>query len=179
MRGRRAVFAVACLLAVTACGDDEPATPGGVERPTTTSTTSPPDGSSTTAAPAPAPPPAEGAVEVRAEVPTRIAAGPHTWQFQLTNVSDAPVMLTFPTAQRGDAVIQDDDAASVHRWSRDRFFTQQVHEVALAPGETETIELADDLTGVEPGYYRVVLSPAVVGEVEPLDRSIRIVAPGT
>ena len=176
MKARRVAFAFACVLAVTACGDDEPTAPGGAERPTTTRA---PDGSSTTAAAAPTPPPADGALELDAEVPTRIAAGPHTWQFEVTNVTDAPVTLTFPTAQRGEAEIEGDDGTSVHRWSQDRFFTQQVHEVALAPGESEMIELADDLTGVEPGYYRVVLSPALVGDVEPIERSIRIVEPGT
>ena len=174
MSARRAVVALACAVALMGCGDDDRA-----REETARSTTTAPDATSSTAGPAPAPAPPDGALELSAEIPTRIPAGPHSWQFQVTNETDVPVTLTFPTAQRGDAVIEDDDGASVHRWSEDRFFTQQVHEVPLAPGQSETIQLEDDLTGVEPGYYRVVLSPALLGEVDPLERSIRIVEPGT
>jgi hypothetical protein len=178
MRIGHVVVAAAFLVAMTSCGDDDPPAP---EATGETGTSSVPEGptTTTTTPPAPAAAPPDGALELSAEVPTRIPAALHTWQFAVTNTTEAPVTLTFPTAQRGDAVIEGDDGTSVHRWSADRFFTQQVHEVALAPGQSETIELADDLTGVEPGYYRVVLAPAVLGEIDPIDRSIRIVEPGT
>lgn len=176
--GLLAVVAVVGALVVTACGGDggEAKATSGVERSTTSS--SAPEADPVTTSSLPAPPP-EGALEVTAEVPTRIPAGPHTWQFEITNVTDAPLTLVFPTAQRGDAVVEGDDGTAVHRWSEDRFFAQQVQEISLAAGQSETIELGDDLSGVEPGYYRVVLAPALLGEVDPLDRSIRIVEPGT
>ena len=178
MRLRLVLAAAALLLA--ACGDDDEtdasdpiettSAPDDVPEPTTTMTSPPPT---------PPPPPPADAIALDADIPTRIPAGPRLWQFQVTNTTDAPLVLTFPTAQRGEAVIERDDGTVVHRWSTGRFFTQQVHEVPLAPGQSETIELADDLSGVEPGYYRLLLEPTTTTEIEPITRSIRIVAPGT
>ena len=180
----RPLLAAIALLAMTSCGDDTPGdgapeTTGAVDTSDGPASTESTPTTGTSAPPPPAPPAPADALDLGGEIPTRIPAGPHTWQFQVTNVSDAPVVLTFPTAQRGEAVIERDDGTVVHRWSDGRFFTQQIHEVPLAPGAAETIELGDDLSGVEPGFYRLLVDAAVVTDLEPLSRSIRIVAPGT
>lgn len=180
----RSLVAALALVLMTSCGDDDPGdaasdTTGPAETTAPTSSVPPPSTTATSAPPSPRPAPPPEALDLTAEVPTRVPAGPHSWQFAVTNRSDAPVVLTFPTAQRGEAVIERDDGTVVHRWSNDRFFTQQVHEVPLAPGQTEVIDLADDLSGVEPGFYRLLLEPAIATDLEPLSRSIRVVPPGT
>lgn len=178
MTARRTVAAAVLIAVVFAgCSEDEEPLPTGADPPSTTTTTAEP----TTVAPeetTPSPP-AEGAVEVAADVSSRIPAGPHTWQLDVTNVSDAPVQLTFPTSQMGEAILSTEDDAVVHRWSDGRFFTQQVIEITLAPGETQAIELADDLSGVEPGFYEVSLQPSSVTPPAPVTASVRIVEPET
>lgn len=56
---------------------------------------------------------------------------------QVTNPSDQPVELTFPTGQSFDFVVQR-DGRELWRWSADRMFTQAMRSTTLAPGETVT-----------------------------------------
>lgn len=155
-----------------ACGDDE----SGLETDRAV-TTSAPDRSATTAlADAPAPTRVGEALDAALAGENRVPAGPHTWMVEVTNTSEQDVVVTFPTSQPGDAVLLRDDEV-VHRWSADRFFQQQVVEVPLAAGASETFELEDDLSAVEPGFYDVTITVAVVGPPEPVTRNIRVVSP--
>lgn len=163
--------AVVLALLAGACGDDDEPEPSGASE--TTVTTS----ASTTTVPDTPPAPAAGAVELAADVEARVPAGPVTWTLEVTNVTDAPVTITFPTAQVADAIVRRDDAV-VRRWSDGRFFTQQVQQVTLAPGETRPFEIADDLTGLEPGSYSLELRLTVVAPPEPVTERIRVVEPG-
>lgn len=115
-------------------------------------------------------------VELDADLPRSVAAGPVTWEFTVTNTTEAPVTLTFPTGQPGDVVLATavDPDTAVHRWSDGRFFDQAVREVTLDAGASEPVALPDDLTGVEPGTYEIVLSVAVVGPPEPVETTIRV-----
>lgn len=173
MTGRRlAVLAALGLLAAGACGsDDDPLVAEGA-----VTTTADPSVSTTALADLPAPSAATDVLDIALVSDSPVVAGPHVWTVELRNGSDGPVVVTFPTSQRGDVVLSSGGEV-VHRWSEDRFFRQQVSEVALEPGGVERIELEDDLSAVEPGFYEARVSVAVVGAPEPVTDSVRIVSP--
>ncbi len=169
----RRLVALGLLVVVAACGEDG----SGLESGSGLSTTDAPGPTTTALADVPAPIDVGGALDVELAEGNEVPAGPHTWVIEVTNISDAPVVVTFPTAQRGDAVVAREDDV-VHRWSDERFFEQQVSAVSLDPDATESFELSDDLSSIEPGFYFVTVSVAVVGPPESVTRSIRVVTPG-
>lgn len=57
---------------------------------------------------------------------------------QVTNTTDAPVALTFPSGQTYDFVVYDGSGREVWWWSAEQMFTQAVREETVAPGETRT-----------------------------------------
>jgi hypothetical protein len=61
------------------------------------------------------------------------------FSLQVTNASQQPVRLTFPTAQLFEFVVED-DGQELWRWSAERMFAQAVHEVTLAAGETRAFD---------------------------------------
>ncbi len=161
----------AVLVAVAACTADDP----GLE--TDGAHTAATDPGSTTTALADVPPPtaAGAAFEIELVGETSVPAGLHTWHIELTNTTDTPVMVTFPTSQQADVVLSQQGTVA-HRWSNERFFRQQVTELAIAAGATESFELADDLRMVEPGFYEVTVRVAVVGPPDPVTENIRVVS---
>lgn len=169
----RVIVAAACILLVFAgCGrDDDP-----LVSEDAVTTTVDPSVSTTALADLPAPSTPSEALEVVLVSDSRVTAGPHVWTIELRNVSDAAIVVTFPTSQRGDVVLSEGSEV-VHRWSAERFFQQQVSEVSIAPGESETVELDDDLSAVDPGFYGVEISAAVVGAPPPVSDSVRVVSP--
>lgn len=173
---RTVVALVLLALVLAACGDDDTETTASSTSSSaepTSSTTS-----STTSTPrSTEPEPAAGVVELSAEVPSSVEAGPVAWELDVTNASGGDIVLTFPTAQPGDAVLLDGDRV-VHRWSDGRFFAQVIQEKRLAAGESFTIQLEDDLSSVEPGTYTLQLSLAVVGPPEPVEQTVRVVRAG-
>jgi hypothetical protein len=54
---------------------------------------------------------------------------------RVTNASESPVTLTYPTGQTYDFVVQD-GGAEVWRWSSDMMFTQAIRTETVAAGET-------------------------------------------
>ncbi len=52
------------------------------------------------------------------------------------NAGDAPVVFTFPSAQRHEFRITGESGEEVWRWSEDRMFTQALVTDTLEPGET-------------------------------------------
>lgn len=66
-----------------------------------------------------------------------VRTGPDSVQFtyQVTNVSDQPVTLTFPSAQRFDVRVTQ-DGREIWRWSADRMFAQMLGEERLDADET-------------------------------------------
>ena len=163
------------LLVVAGCGEDDsdtgPATSSSTSSTETIGGTSSSSSSSTSTPDEPQP--AADLVELRADVPATVDPGPVVWELTTTNTADQPIMLTFPTAQPGDATLLTGDQV-VHRWSDGRFFAQVIQEKQLAAGESFTIQLEDDLAGVDPGAYTLRLSLAVVGPPEPLEQRIRV-----
>jgi len=54
---------------------------------------------------------------------------------RVTNATESPVALTFPTGQSYDFVVHD-GGEEVWRWSADRMFTQAIRMESMAAGET-------------------------------------------
>ncbi len=164
------------LLAVAGCGDDDsdavPTTSSSSSSATETTGGTSTTSASSTSTPG-EPQPAAEAVALSADVPATVDPGPVVWELTTTNTTDQPITLTFPTAQPGDATLLAGDQV-VHRWSDGRFFAQVIQEKQLAAGESFTIQLEDDLSGVDPGSYTLRLSLAVVGPPEPLERPVRV-----
>jgi hypothetical protein len=169
----RLVAGVVIVAAVAACGSDD----ASLDTDRAATTTAPERSPTTSLADAPPPARVGEALDAQLLGEDRVPAGPHTWMIELTNTSDQDVVVTFPTSQRGDVVIEREGEV-VHRWSSDRFFTQEVTEVPLAAGASEVLTLEDDLSAVEPGFYDAIVTVSVVGPPEPLTRSIRVVSPG-
>lgn len=59
------------------------------------------------------------------------------FSLRVTNATDAPLPLTFPTGQSFDFVVER-EGREVWRWSEDMMFTQAIREETLAPGETRS-----------------------------------------
>ena len=168
---RIAPVLLVAVVVVAGCGDDGDTEPPGASQTVVTTPT-------TTAAPAVAlPSPAAEVLEIDADVASRIEAGPVTWSITATNVTDEEVAVTFATSQVADALVEARDGTVAHRWSDGRFFTPQTQTVTFAAGEERVFEVVDDLSGLEPGSYRLVLALAVVEPPEPFTKSIRVVAP--
>lgn len=58
----------------------------------------------------------------------------------VTNAGEAPVVFTFPSAQRHDFRILAESGEEVWRWSADLMFTQALVTDTLQPGETWRLE---------------------------------------
>lgn len=58
----------------------------------------------------------------------------------VTNAGDAPVVFTFPSAQRHEFRIATESGEEVWRWSEGRMFTQALVTDTLEPGETWRVE---------------------------------------
>jgi hypothetical protein len=57
------------------------------------------------------------------------------FSLRATNVTDAPIPLTFPTGQSFDFIVES-AGRQVWRWSDEMMFTQAIRQEVLAPGET-------------------------------------------
>lgn len=118
---------------------------------------------------------AEGeALALAAEVPDELVSGePVTWRLAVTNRSDEPVVLTFPTGQQGEVVLRDGSGEEVLRWSEGMMFTQAVSEIPLAPESSVTFDLPGDLD-VEPGTYELEASVPSDPAPAPVTREVTV-----
>lgn len=65
---------------------------------------------------------------------------PIVLRLEVTNGTDAPLLLEFSTAQRYDFVMDGAEGGTAWRWSADKAFIQVLGEEQLAPGESLTYE---------------------------------------
>jgi hypothetical protein len=70
----------------------------------------------------------------------RVGADGVTLVLNLTNGSAETVALGFPSAQRYDFSVLDDEGGTAWTWSADKLFAQVVGEERLAPGQTVRYE---------------------------------------
>jgi hypothetical protein len=93
---------------------------------------------------------------------------------RVTNASEQPVALTFPSAQTHDFVVRQ-RGAELWRWSADRMFAAVITSRLLAPGETaEFIERWAPPGGVT---GEIEVEASVVSADHPLRRSASIRLP--
>lgn len=60
-----------------------------------------------------------------------------TFNLQVTNVTDAPIELLFPSGQSADFVVRR-DGVEIWRWSDGQMFTQAIRQTIVAPGESRS-----------------------------------------
>lgn len=60
--------------------------------------------------------------------------------FHVTNTSDDPLELTFPTSQRHDLIVTTPSGAEVWRWSEGMAFLQAISHATLEPGDSWDME---------------------------------------
>lgn len=83
-----------------------------------------------------------------------MGGGPVWWVFDVTNLTSAPLPITFPTGQMGEVVLSR-EGAELYRWSDGRSFIQAMTVDALQPGVARAIVLNDQVA-LTPGVYDVV-----------------------
>ena len=81
------------------------------------------------------------------------AGDPVWWAFDVTNLSQRPLDLTFSSGQRGEVALSQ-DGVERYRWSAGKAFTQAIETVTLQPGKALSVVLNDTLQ-VEPGDYEL------------------------
>lgn len=92
------------------------------------------------------------------------AQGGVVWLIDVTNLTDAPLVLQFRDGQSADVVLTDESGTEVYRWSADMSFTDALWDQTIEPGATWSIQLRDDVN-VPPGRY--LASATVTAENAP------------
>ncbi|MDW7673633.1 MAG: BsuPI-related putative proteinase inhibitor [Bacillota bacterium] len=96
-----------------------------------------------------------------------------------TNISDRPVTLTYPTAQRFDFYVRRGRTGPIiWQWSADRVFAQVVEQVVIQPGQSQVFRAVwdqntNDGFHVGPGVY-TILGENVAEELRGRLISVRI-----
>ena len=111
------------------------------------------------AAPA-GPPPAHGdeatmprvSARLRGDKPAYAPGEPITLTLRVGNETDAPIVLTFRTAQRFDVVVSDAAGRDVWRWATGRMFAQAMGRETIPPSGA-LVYTARIETKLAPGAY--------------------------
>ena len=74
---------------------------------------------------------------------------------RLINDASKPISLSFPTAQRFDLLVQNQQGREVWRWSAGRFFAQMLGEEVLKPSGGELLYQAKVESKFPQGVYTV------------------------
>lgn len=67
-------------------------------------------------------------------IEVEVGAGTVRFVLHLTNSTNQPIRLEFPSSQRYDFVVRTPDGAEVWRWSADQMFAQMLSEESIPPG---------------------------------------------
>ncbi len=92
------------------------------------------------------------------------AQGGVVWLLDVTNLTEAPLVLHFRDGQSADVVLSDESGTEVYRWSADMGFTDALWDQTIEPGTTWSIQLRDELN-IAPGRY--LASATVTAENAP------------
>lgn len=74
------------------------------------------------------------------------------WLIDVTNLTEAPLVLHFLDGQSADVVLTDESGTEVYRWSADKAFTDALWDQTIEPEAIWSIQLHDELN-VVPGRY--------------------------
>lgn len=106
------------------------------------------------------------------------------WAFDVTNLTEEPLDLTFPSGQRAEVVLRS-EGSEQYRWSKGKVFTQAVTVETLQPGGTMPVVL-NDTPQLASGDYEVSAtvkaSAGPEGSTVPLPEvktSVTVVSPGS
>lgn len=106
------------------------------------------------------------------------------WVLDMTNLTDEPLDLTFPSGQKAEVVLHR-EGSEQYRWSKGKVFTQAVTIETLQPGATMPVVL-NDTPALTPGEYEVTAtvkaSAGPEGSAVPLpevNTSVTVVAAGS
>lgn len=73
------------------------------------------------------------------------AQGGVVWLIDVTNLTEAPLVLQFRDGQSADVVLTDESGTESYRWSADMSFTDALWNQTIEPGATWSIQLRDEL----------------------------------
>ena len=93
--------------------------------------------------------------DVAASMEVKLQGDEVRFLLHVTNTGDRPLEFTFPSSQRFEFVVQDEDGDEVWRWSEGMAFLQAISHATLAPGETWNFDAAWE-PGNRTGRYQVV-----------------------
>lgn len=108
----------------------------------------------------------EGTPDLLASLQANTYADSVVFVLQVTNTTDAPIELEFPSGQSFDFVVSEGER-EIWRWSADQMFTQALREEVLGAGETETYRAAWTPPPSLSGSF------TVVGTLTASDRQVR------
>lgn len=99
-------------------------------------------------------------VKVQTDKTTYALGEPVNITVDVTNTSSSPVALNYRNGQEYDIIINK-DGQEVWKWSMGKFFTQELHSVTLAPGESRTFQdsWTQTVNGnqpITPGQYQII-----------------------
>lgn len=89
---------------------------------------------------------------------------------QVTNTTDAPIELVYPSGQSFDFQVEDGSGEIVWTWSANRMFIQAIREETIAAGETLTHSASwqpEEYGELPPGEY------TVLGTLTVMDRTVQ------
>jgi hypothetical protein len=92
------------------------------------------------------------------------AQGGVVWLIDVTNLTEAQLVLSFRDGQSADVVLTDESGTEAYRWSADMSFTDALWDQTIEPGATWSIQLRDELN-IAPGRY--LASATVTAENAP------------
>lgn len=113
-----------------------------------------------------------GVLGVTAAPDPPVAGASVTWTFTVTNTTDEPLVLTFPSGQRAEIVLSE-EGEEVYRWSEGQVFTQAVEEVTIEAGGEESFEL-EGAIDVTPGTYELIATLTSDPPPPPIEESIDV-----
>ncbi|MCL5257477.1 MAG: BsuPI-related putative proteinase inhibitor [Chloroflexi bacterium] len=99
-------------------------------------------------------------VTVQTDKTTYALGEPVNITVDVTNASSSSVTLNYRSGQEYDIIVNK-DGQEVWKWSTGKFFTQELHSVTLAPGESRTFQdswtqITNEGQPAMPGQYQVI-----------------------
>jgi hypothetical protein len=98
---------------------------------------------------------------------------PVTWKLEVENGGPDEATLVFRSGKDGDVALVK-DGREAYRWSGDKYFSQAMRQIRLAPGERKTFTLEEKALSAEPGDYELVANLDSEPAPPPARRSAKV-----